>query len=226
MLLGATSVWGAPVTFFGLDDPRGVFTNSNGAFNSFVATLSSYGVDDIESYAAFATDPTLSFGTTGITAATNVNNVAEFAPLAVSGTKSLVDQGPASATGAPFNDTFTFNQAITAFGLYITNGGDATTANTVSLLLENTLLNTSKSVSIGTLGPGASFSNTLFFGVTDLEPFNRVTLVETFDFDGLLLDNITAGFVVIPETSSWLMAAIVTGAAGLAGFYRQRTRRA
>jgi hypothetical protein len=36
----------------------------------------------------------------------------------------------------------------------------------------------------------------LFFGVTDTAPFNRVSFVETYDRDGLLYDDLIAGYIV------------------------------
>src|SRR5215471_14591617 len=83
----------AQTIFFGDDNPRGTLTNSFLARNSFQAALSVFGTDDIESYPAFTPMPTLTFGATGITSATNVNFVADFAGqpfnYAASGTKEL-----------------------------------------------------------------------------------------------------------------------------------------
>jgi hypothetical protein len=215
--------FGAPLVYFGLDDPRGTLVNSTAAFNSFTATLSSYGTDTLETYAGFTEDPTLTFGSTGITAGTDFDIVASFAVLAVAGNNALLDKGPAAAGGPAINDTFLFNLPITAFGTFVSNGGDASTANSISLLVENTVLGTSKTVEIGTLGPGASFNNVVFFGFTDTEAFNKITLIESFDYDGLLLDNITAGQVTaVPEASSVLL---LTSAAAIAYVARRRRRR-
>ena len=49
---------------------------------------------------------------------------------------------------------------------------------------------------IRTLGPNWPFYNVVFFGVTDTEPFNRVSLVESHDNDGILLDDLIAGMSV------------------------------
>jgi hypothetical protein len=220
LLATASATSAATTTYSGLDNPRGTFANSNAAFNNFTAALSSFGIDTIEGFAGFTPDPILTFGATGITAQTDVDYVAPFAPLAVSGANSLLDAGPGSSTGDAIDDTFTFNTPITAFGFYAANIGDASTANTVSLRLENTSLNTSKVVSVGTFGPGNAFDATVFFGVTDTDPFDKVTLLETFDFDGLLLDNVTAGYV-IPEISS--IALLSAGAILIAGLMRRRS---
>ncbi len=208
-------------TFFAKDDPKGTLANTTASFNAFVATLSNYGVDDLESFASFTPDPTLTFGTTGITAASNFNNVSTFAALAVSGNNFLRDDGPASATAAAINDTWLLSTPVTAFGFFFSNGGDASTANTVSLLVENTITLTSKVVPIATLGPTAGFNNVVFFGLTDTDPFNKVTVVESFDFDGLLFDNVTAGYVAIPEVSSFGMAAFALWACCVGAYLRR-----
>jgi hypothetical protein len=197
-----------PMTYFGLDNPKGTMTNSTKARSEFLATLSSYGIDNLESYDGFQEDPTLTFAGTSITAQTDVDYVAEFAFFAVSGTKLLLDKGPAKVDGPAVPDVFTFSEPITAFGMYLVNGGDATTANTITVTLLNTLLNTSKTVSLGTLGPRLGFNNTAFFGITDTDPFNRIIWEESFDYDGILFDDIIAGFVKpVPEPSSCILLA-------------------
>src|SRR5947209_11040194 len=71
----------AQVVYFGRDNPRGTIANSFAARNAFLAALKYSGTDTIESYAAFTPDPTLTFGTTGLTAQTDVQYVVAFAPL-------------------------------------------------------------------------------------------------------------------------------------------------
>jgi hypothetical protein len=223
LLVSASISFAGQSTFFSKDDPKGTLTNTTASFNSFVSTLSSYGVDDLEIFAGFAVDPTLSFGATGITAQTDFNNIAAFASLAVSGNNSLLDAGPSAAGGTAINDTLLFSTPITALGFFISNGGDASTANTLSLMLENTLTATSKVVPIATLGPTAGFNNVVFFGLTDTDPFNKVTVIESFDFDGLLFDNFTAGYVAIPEVGSFGLAAFALWACCM-GAYLRRTK--
>lgn len=203
----AASAAGAPITYFGIDDPRGVMPNSFKAQSDFLTTLSVYGTDDLESTTPFVPSPTLVFAGTALTATTNSAYVATFAPLAVSGSNALVDQGPASAGDPGIPDVFTFSSPITAFGSFFSNVGDAATANTITFTLENTSLATSKDVVVGPLGPGASFTNVFYFGVTDSDPFDRVTISESFDYDGALLDNITAGYVV-PEPATYVLLAL------------------
>ena len=62
---------GAPAVFFDRDDYTGFMTsfpNSQAKFNQFTASLSSFGVDNIDT--AVGVNPTLIFGATGITATT------------------------------------------------------------------------------------------------------------------------------------------------------------
>lgn len=199
----------APVSYFGIDDPRGTLTNSLQAQADFLATLSSYGTDTLEASPTFVANPGLTFAGTSLTATSNSNYIASFGGLyAISGTKFLSDRGPANDTLPGIPDVFTINAPITAFGFFISNGGDAK-ANSISLLLENTLLGTSKQVLIAVLGPLASGTNVVYVGVTDTDPFNRVSLIESYDFDGMLLDDFTAGYVsAVPEPSSFVLAGI------------------
>jgi prepilin-type N-terminal cleavage/methylation domain-containing protein len=127
-------------------------------------------------------------------ATTDFNQVFSFFPLAVSPDSALLDQGPSAPDGPGFNDWIQFPQPITAFGSYFSQAGDGL-ANTLVLRLENTQFGTRRDISVGSLGPGAPFYNVFFFGVTDAEPFNRVTMIESLDYDGILLDDIVAGFV-------------------------------
>jgi prepilin-type N-terminal cleavage/methylation domain-containing protein/prepilin-type processing-associated H-X9-DG protein len=177
----------APVTYFGRDASKLDLTNANAARRDFLATLSSYGVENLESLGG-QLNPSLTFGATGITASTGFSNgvFTQFA-YAVSGQHFVWD-----SEGA--NDWLHFSEPITAFGSYIVQSGDGP-ANTLSVRLENTLVGSSKEVPIHMLGPNWPFYNVIFFGVTDTEPFDRVSLVETHDNDGILLDDLIAGHV-------------------------------
>lgn len=207
-------------TYFGQDISKFLgLVNAPAAEAAFLASLSSYGTETLEGIPAFTPDPMLSFPPLGITAQSDFDFVAGFAPLAVSGANLLLDAGPATADGDPIPDVLLFSRPVTAFGTYISNAGDANTANTITFVLENTLLGTSKSVSLGPLGPGALQDNVLYFGVTDTDPFDKVTMHESFDFDGVLLDNITVGFV-IPEPES-----LVLGLGGTAALLAAARRR-
>lgn len=215
------AVWGAssgalaaPVTYFGHDDPRGTMANVSKARDAFQASLSSFGVETFESYAAFAVDPKLAFGATGITGTSDASFIVSSATYAAGGTKSLLDSGPTTPTGAPFNDYFLLSQPVTAFGLFIANVGDAV-ENSISLLLENTLIGpaATRTVQVATIGPGTAQNNILFVGVTDTDSFNKVSVLETTDYDGTMYDNITVGFVV-PEPSSLVLAGLGASCAG------------
>lgn len=179
--------------FGGPDTSKANLTNSNVARDLFLATLDSYGVEDLEALGG-QKNPTLAFGTTGLTATTGFSEgVQTLALYAVSGQRFLYDSGTA-------HDRLEFSEPVTAFGSYVTQGGDGspnppTSAppNTLTFRLENTILETSKEVIITDLGPGWPFFNVIFVGVTDAEPFNRVTLIESYDNDGLLWDDLIAG---------------------------------
>jgi hypothetical protein len=211
-LYGGTLARAVPTVFFAQDEPRDTLTNTTKAFADFTATLGTFGTDELESYADFATSPGLTFGATGITATTKTGFIATFAPFAFSGSKVLVDAGPASFEGpGVVDDAFQFNQLVSAFGFFATNAGDGF-ANDVTLRLINSKLGTSIDVPIAKLPGGASQTGATFWGVTDPAGFDSVLLVESNDFDSLVIDNITAGLLV-PEPSSLLL--LLTGGAML-----------
>ncbi|MGD9646614.1 MAG: PEP-CTERM sorting domain-containing protein [Pirellulales bacterium] len=210
--LAALGGWGvvdgtraAQVVYFALDDPRGTLANSTQAFNNFAATLGTYGTDTLESYANGAASPSLTFGASGITATTDTGFIAIVPPFAVTQSKVLVEKGPTSFGGEAFNDVFTFNQPITAFGFFASNIGDGF-ANEITFRLINTKLATSSDVLITKLPGGGSQNNVAFLGVTDTKAFDRVLIIESNDFDSLVTDDYTAGFVV-PEPSTLVLLA-------------------
>jgi hypothetical protein len=220
-LLGFAGASHAQTPFFGDDNPRGTFTNSFAARNAFLAALSSSGTDNIESYAPFTPDPTLTFGGTGITATTDVDFVAPEPTLAVSGTQFLVDRGDGP-------DVFTLSTAVTGFGLFVVQAGDAANQTTITMRLENTVLNTTKDITIGTFGPGRDFDSVFFFGIIDSAPFNRVSLLETPSDagDGTLYDDITVGFAAaVPEPASLALLGLAAGGALAGGKFMRRSRR-
>ena len=126
---------------------------------------------------------------------------------------------PATANDPGIPDVFNFSAPVTGFGSFFSNAGDGA-ANTITFVLENTGLGTSKNVIVGPLPGGASFDNVFFFGVTDTDPFNRVTMIESLDFDGILLDDVTIGFV--PEPSSMVLLAGMSALALLARRLRRK----
>ena len=209
-----------PVVFFGIDDPRGTLTNTTKVFTDFQATLGTNGTDTLEGIALGATSPSLTFGASGITATTKTGFIAPVATFAFSGTKVLVDAGPSSFGGAGVvDDAFQFNQIISAFGFFATNAGDGF-ANDITLRLINSKLGTNVDVLMQKMPGGASQTSATFWGVTDPTGFDSVLLVESNDFDAIVMDNFIAGFVV-PEPNTLLL--LVSGGAMLLWARRRRS---
>jgi hypothetical protein len=216
----AGSAAAAPVVYFAVDDPRGTLVNSTQAFDNFLSTLGTSGTDTLESNANGAFNPSLTFGASGIAATTKTGFVAIVPPMAVSQTKVLVESGPTSFGGPAFNDEFTFNQPITAFGFFASNAGDGF-ANDVTFRLINSKLATTSDVLIAKLPGGGTQTNVTFMGVTDTNPFDRVLIIETNDFDSLVIDNLTAG-ILVPEPST--LALLAAGGLALLWAFRRRCR--
>ena len=201
---------GAPTVFFGRDDSTALMTsfpNSQAKFNQFTASLNSFGVDNIDT--AVGVNPTLVFGSTGITATTQ-GVLAQAAPTFQIGTQALLELD-AVAPGQ-VNTIFTFNQYITAFGAFVIQGGDLENNNPTTFRLRDTSTNLFVDVPVQ-IGPGWALNNVFFLGVHDTVPFNEVSIIESTDVnDGMLYDNIVAGFV--PEPGS-LVLMMLGGACAL-----------
>lgn len=221
--LYSTTAVASQLTYYGFDNPRGALTHSSAARNQFLATLSSYGIETFESVPTFVANPNLSFPGTDITATTQTSFVFAFPPYPVSGTRALTDKGPGKLDGDPFDDVFQFSQPVTAFGSYFVNVGDAL-ENTVTLVLENSVLGTSKEIVLPTHAPpNIAVDSTFFFGVTDSDPFDRVILKESKDFDGIILDDMIVGYVrEVPEPGTITLATVAALVLGLA--YRRMHR--
>jgi hypothetical protein len=194
--------------------------NSLAKFNQFVNSLNSYGVDDIEDQS-----PVVSFGSTGITA-TAAGTAATLNGGFGLDFSSLVelDSLPVEFGGTtdPVNTVFSFTQKITAFGLYIVQGGDMDSTppiepnhnnNPITFLLRDTANNLEQNVVVQ-VGPDWGFYNVLFVGIQSPEfAFDQVQLLEAGDIvDGMLYDNIVAGN--IPEPGS-LVLMLVGGVGAL-----------
>lgn len=205
---------------FGNVDPH---PNSDAKFTQFVNSLNSYGVDDIEDQS-----PTLTFGATGITATVS-GTVATFNGGFGLDFSSLVelDAFPVDFGGTtdPVDTVFNFNRRITAFGLYITQGGDMDATppiepnhnnNPTTFVLRDTINNLEQSVVVQ-IGPDWGFYNVLFVGLQSPEfAFDQVQLLEADDIgDGMLYDNVVAGN--IPEPGS--LALVLIG--GVCGLFRR-----
>jgi len=207
---------GAPAVFFDRDNSSSFmfsFPNSLAKFNQFTASLNSFGIDNVDT--AVGGNPTLSFGATGITATTQ-GVKAQIAPGFQIGAQALLE----SDTDPPFtpvNTTFTFNQHINAFGLYVINGGDIqnndpnSNNNPTTFRLRDTVANSFVDVPVQ-VGPGWGLDNVFFLGVTDTVSFNQVELIESIDVaDGMLYDNIIAGRV--PEPGSLVLVTLAAACA-------------
>jgi carbohydrate-binding DOMON domain-containing protein len=192
-----------PTVFFDRDDNTVLMTsfpNSNFKFNQFVTSVSSAGIDNIDTAVGF--NPTLTFPFTGITATTQ-GVLAQAAPTYMIGAQALLE---VDAIGFPqVNTMFTFNQYITAFGAFVIQGGDtASNNNPTTFRLRNTSTSAFVDVPVQ-VGPGWGDNNVFFLGVTDTAPFNQVEIIETGDApDGMLYDNIVAGGA-IPEPGSFAL---------------------
>jgi hypothetical protein len=208
----------APLLYFGgPDSSKADLTNSNAARDAFVATLSTYGVENLNSVTAGPT-LTLTFGATGITGTTSefespASGLNSFALFAVTDSNFIYDDGAK-------NDSITFSEPITAFGTYITQSGDGE-PNNLTIRLENTVAGTSVDIQ-QTLGGGWPTMNVIFLGVTDTNPFDKITFIESLDSDGLLFDDLYAGHLV-PEPSTWALLGL--GMAGVCFLRPRRLRR-
>jgi hypothetical protein len=193
---------GAPPDFFGRDNSTTFMTsfpNSQAKFNRFTASLNSFGVDNVDT--AVGVNPPLVFGATGITAATQ-GVLAQSAPGFQIGTQALLELD-AVAPGQ-VNTMFTFNQYINAFGAFVIQGGDAGNNNPITLRLRDTATNLFNDVSVQ-VGPGWGLDNAFFVGVHGTVPFDQVEMIEFVDGDGMLYDNVVAGFVPEPGSLALMM---------------------
>jgi hypothetical protein len=197
---------------------------ADAAKTSFLAALSAHGTETLDGFTApplgFTPTQALSFGATGITAVARFSGAFTIPalPTPVSSPNMLVLQPPTGGN-PPYANDMAFSVPITAFGSYFVQAGDVL-ANTLTLRLENTLLGTSKDIVMGTVGPAANFNSVFFYGITDTDPFNKVTLLPSNGADGILLDNITAG-TLVPEPSTMVLLA----AAAVSAYPLLRSRR-
>lgn len=202
----------ATVYFGGPDASKLALSNASAARNNFLAALSVSGVEDLEDLAG-QQNPMLTFTGTRLTAQTGFSNgVNSHFAYSTSGFNFLWDT-------EGVDDWLRFSAPVTAFGGYVVQSGDgasappaATPPNQLSFRLENTALGTSKEVVIHDLGPDWPFYNVIFVGITDTEPFDRISLVESYDRDGLLWDDLVAGHVTRPVPGDFNDDQFVDGA--------------
>ena len=228
----ACAAWFAPTVhaqtiYFAQDNPRGLLTNSNAAYNSFTSALTSFYTNDLETVSGL--NPTLSFGATGVTAATS-GPTASIAVNGETGTNGYIIpvSGSKFFANTPESEmTFSLNKSVSAFGLYAIDAGtlgNSTPAN-LYFTLKNTATGASKTVLANPAGETGVTNNVIFFGVTDFtNPFDQITvgggasvvLPQGTARDGISYDNITVGSArsnattQIPEPSS-IAFAIVAG---------------
>lgn len=212
----ATTASAGQITYTSLPFPAGAHSRADDLAaatpveTKFLGTLSSFSTNTLDTVPAGdlgKSNPTLTFGAitanTTFGAGTSSGGVQGVsATFAVSGANALVAY-PVTPTNT---NLFTFSQAITAFGSYFIQVGDSG-ANTITMRFQNTVLGTSKDVVLPQVGPSAGFFNVFYFGYTDTDPFNVVTLLPSNAGDGLLMDNITAGNVAVPEPASLALLA-------------------
>jgi hypothetical protein len=207
-----------PTVYFDRDDSTTFMTsfpNSLAKYIQFTGSLSSFGVDNIDS--AVGVNPTLTFGATGITASTQ-GVLAQSAPGFMIGTQALLELDAAVPNSPAIATTFDFNQYITAFGLYVIQGGDGANNNPTTFRLKDTATNAFVDVT-RQVGPGWGTDNAFFLGVTDTVPFNEVQILESIDLtDGMLYDNVVAGRV--PEPASFVLM-MLGGACALGRRFRR-----
>lgn len=205
---------GAPKVFFARDDSTGSMPKSQARFNHFTNSLHSYGVENVElidtGFPTFGINPTLVFGATGITADTQ-GVLAQSAPGFQIDDQALLEYD--AVEPGQVNTVFTFNQYITAFGLFVIQGGDdgipglppVTNDNPTIFRLRDTVANSHVDVPVQ-IGPHWTFQNIFFLGIAETVPFNEVEIIESIDVsDGMLYDNIVAGFVPEPGSLALMM---------------------
>ncbi len=208
-----------PTTYFDRDDNTSLMTsfpNSLAKFTQFTSSLASFGLETADTLAG--PNPGLTFGATGITATSfGVLPVPAFTYQI--GAQALVELETVSPPNTPaMATTFNFNQHITAFGLYVIQGGDNLNNNPTTFRLRDTVDNSFVDVPVQ-VGPGWGENNVFFLGIKDTDSFNEVSIIETGDVqDGMLYDNLVAGNV--PEPGSSLLMTL--GACALRFARRRR----
>jgi hypothetical protein len=209
---------GAPPDFFGRDNNTTFMTSfpfSQASFDRFTASLNSFGVDNVDT--AVGPNPALVFGGTGITATTQ-GVLAQSAPGFQIGAQALLELD--AAAPGQVNTMFTFNQYINAFGIFVIQGGDGANNNPTTFRLRDTADNSFVNVPVQ-VGPGWGTSNVFFLGAYGSEPFNEVEIIETGDLpDGMLYDNIVAGFVPEPGSIALIVLGLACAACGGRRFRR------
>jgi hypothetical protein len=201
-----------PTVYFGWDNKDGnvdPHPNSQLRFDRFTGALNAYDVDGAENDIPLDT-PTLDFPSIGITASTQGITVVPAPTYDLDG-KAFIEFGAVFPSPPQINTMFTLSQHVTAFGLYVVQGGDRGHDNPTSFIFRDTVTGAEVVVPIqigNGAAPGWGENNIFFLGMHDPSfPFNEVEIVEMVDVpDGMLYDNIVAGFV--PEPGSFALVML------------------
>jgi hypothetical protein len=193
--------------YFGHDDPRNGMINSRHAEQAFKTALRTFGTETFDGLPTWpndpaATNPTLTFGATGVGASVTETIVANTGPMAVSSPNWLYEY-------LAGDEVFTLSRPVDGFGAFILDAGTIAGESILIWKLENIALGTSKTITVGNFlanSPG----NVAYIGVVDRSfAFDRVSAFTTNTTDLIGYDDLTVGFV--PEPGSMILLACIFG---------------